>query len=213
MNTLKSLLLLGENYFGSGSSNSNEFVDFYVEFRRKFTTQLKKLKATEIEFSKGHFYLSGFFKVGEQMYYFSISDVRWGGTDKMLIRTAKHNKDFTGGSNHYVSINSSLYKSIARQFGIKLSETVKTSAKTTEMVVEDIIASGGNYSRRIESTRKADSIAFALKRKLFPDSTKSLTVSNWRRGRIKTHSVADFEGMHYYYDARAKLMSITFKTN
>lgn len=53
----------------------------------------------------GNYYLYGFFtsKTG-QIYYLSCSDVRHFGYERLLYRTAKHYKDWTGGSNQYVGV-------------------------------------------------------------------------------------------------------------
>ena len=115
-------LLGGINYFGSSSANSPEFNKFYNSFKKVFKKELANINATDIEFSKGHFYLSGFFRVGEQLMYFSISDVRHGfgfnrnDQPEMLIRTVQHNKDYSGGSNNYVVIEEGIAENIKRKF-------------------------------------------------------------------------------------------------
>ena len=55
--------------------------------------------------------MSGFFKKGEQLYYFSFGDVRGmefvlrrGDNVNMMFRKAQHLKDWTGGSNQWVDI-------------------------------------------------------------------------------------------------------------
>jgi len=122
MKSIIERLHAGINHFQSGGCNSNEFNKFFRDFKKVFTKELNNLNATEISFSKGHFYLSGFFKVNEQYYYFSLSDVRhdWiigrSGKPEMLIRTAKHLKDYTGGVNCYVAIEPEMYKEIKRTF-------------------------------------------------------------------------------------------------
>ncbi len=58
-----------------------------------------------ISFNKWHYYVSGFIMgPGPKYVYFSISDVRWRAEWAerwVLIRTAQHAKDFTGGVNNY----------------------------------------------------------------------------------------------------------------
>jgi len=210
MNTLGRLLDRGENYFGSGSHNSQEFLDFYVDFRIKFTRQLKKLNATEIEFSKNHFSFSGFFKVAEQLYYISIGDVRWN-KNEMLIRTAKHNKDWSGGANNRVTIGADTIKQIARKFGLDLSADSEANATKTKDTITSVanlvVASNGSFRRRIPSTRMADSIAWKASELL---GTERLIISNWRRGRVKTHSEATLSNFKYYYDTNTKTMEINF---
>lgn len=117
---IKSLAML-MNGFESSASETPEFKNFFSTFKREFKRELVALGATDIKFSKGHFYVSGFFtsKTG-QAYYFCLSDVR-GMNDgirmnsdscmsKLLYRTADHYKDFTGGMNQYVSINVGMYQ-------------------------------------------------------------------------------------------------------
>ena len=120
MKNVKDCLYAGVEYFGSSSVNTPEFNSFFIKFKKEFTKELKKLNATEIQFSKGHFYLSGFFKVNEQYYYFSLSDVRnsFGYPSNLLIRTAKNNKDYTGSSNNFVKVETDMYEKIARTFSI-----------------------------------------------------------------------------------------------
>jgi len=94
MNKLKNYLLLGEDHFGSGSVNSDAFNTWVRVFKKQLRMELNKIDATDFEIHKGHFYVSGFFRVGEQLVYFSISDVRSGfDADQMLVRTAEDNKD------------------------------------------------------------------------------------------------------------------------
>lgn len=102
MERIKKLLKKG---FQSSSGKTPEFKSFARLFKNDFKKELDSIGATLEAFSVGHFYLSGFFKLNDQLYYFSISDVRmytenghWG---SMLVRTAKSLKDFTGGTNTY----------------------------------------------------------------------------------------------------------------
>jgi hypothetical protein len=117
-------LLGGINYFGSSSVNSPEFNKFFNAFKRVMKKELEGVGATDFKMSKGHFYLSGFFRIGEQLIYFSISDVRHGfgfnrsGQPEMLVRTAQHNKDFSGGANNYVVIEEGIAENIKRKFSL-----------------------------------------------------------------------------------------------
>ena len=78
--------------------------------------QLKDIGGTDYKQNNGHYYISGFFKVGEQPFYISISDVRHFTINNILIRTAKDYKDFTGGSNHYLTIQDGMFKDIPYMF-------------------------------------------------------------------------------------------------
>lgn len=112
MKTLIKHLEAGINHFGSSTRNSPAFDVFYKSFKSKLTKQLREVGASDITFSKGHFYLSGFFTMPNgQAWYFSLSDVRsnWG-TPQLLYRTATSYKDYTGGSNQYVNISEDMVK-------------------------------------------------------------------------------------------------------
>ena len=118
----KTLALLAKG-FESSSQTTNEFKGFVRTFRSEVTKGLKTLGATDIKITSGHFYVSGFFKVGEQWYYLSLSDVRGsefliaqGRSVQMLYRTAEHNKDFTGGGNRYVNIDSNMFEKMRINF-------------------------------------------------------------------------------------------------
>ena len=65
---------------------------------------LKEADFTDIKFSNGHYYFSGFATKNNKVIYFSIPDVRYSWSSdglNLLIRTAKDYKDYTGGSNNY----------------------------------------------------------------------------------------------------------------
>ena len=106
----KSIELL-EVGFESSSEKTQEFTNFLKTFKKEFTAELKAVGAESIKIEKGHFCISGFFTVNGKAFYFSISDVRWIGKEpNMLYRTARDYKDFTGGSNQYVTIKSGMAK-------------------------------------------------------------------------------------------------------
>ena len=87
--------------FEQGSTNSKEFKQFAKDFKNAFKSELQKIGADIATFNTGHFYLSGFFKKGEKIYYFSWNN----GDNQILYRTAKDLKDYTGGCNQYVKIS------------------------------------------------------------------------------------------------------------
>ena len=106
MNELLKLIKMGDDYFGSSSRNTDEFNAFFRSFKKRMAKEVESVDGTDYEIAKGHFYLSGFFKTSTgQLYYFSLSDVRWNwGEPQLLYRTAEHNRDWTGGMNQYVNI-------------------------------------------------------------------------------------------------------------
>ena len=89
----------------TGCYASEDFKKFSREFKSMVLEQLKQINGVEYKQNTGHYYISGFFKVDEQPYYISISDVRYSYPQNvnLLIRTAKDYKDYTGGSNHYIN--------------------------------------------------------------------------------------------------------------
>ncbi len=93
--------------FESSSTKTKQFMDFVKLFKSEFKKEFQKINASGIEFHVGHFYISGFFEVNGKLFYFSLSDVRgmnYQDSVSLLYRTAQHRKDWTGGSNQYVTI-------------------------------------------------------------------------------------------------------------
>jgi len=107
-NQMKAVVNAMKVEFESSSSETPQFRAFYNLFKKEFTKELKSVGATDITFSKGHFFISGFFTIGSQAWYFSISDVRGChyrfSDNKLLYRTATDYKDYRGGCNNYVTI-------------------------------------------------------------------------------------------------------------
>lgn len=101
--------------FGSGTRTTPEFDSFVRKTRNDLKKSLGDI-AEKIEVNKGHFYFSGFLtrKSDGQALYFSISDVRYFPGEKMLIRTAKDYKDFTGGTNYYVPLDNDFEENLKK---------------------------------------------------------------------------------------------------
>lgn len=102
-------LIAGWNTSGTNSNHDPAWIVFKSMFRSALVSELKKINAVNIVFSYGHYYISGFFTVNAQPYYFSISDVRHFNNDKLLYRTAKDYKDYTGGCNHYAKMETDMF--------------------------------------------------------------------------------------------------------
>lgn len=104
MNNTLTLLKRG---FESSTETTPEFKRFTRTFKSEFNKYLKKIGCTDLECHDGHFYIYGFFNSANgQLWYFSFSDVRdmfRGGY--LLIRTAKHRKDYYGGQNRHADID------------------------------------------------------------------------------------------------------------
>ena len=97
--------------FESSSQTTKEFTSFSTKLRNAVKEQLEINGNWELHaWNKGHFYCSAFLKnkVDGTFMYISISDVRhfkneW--YEKMLYRTAVHEKDYTGGRNQYCRLD------------------------------------------------------------------------------------------------------------
>ncbi len=95
--------------FESSSSLTPQFAAFARDYKKHLKAILSGVGLELISFNRGHFYLSGFIHnpLTDKYAYFSISDVR-GGHDEwltqVLVRSAKHDKDYTGGANGFVGL-------------------------------------------------------------------------------------------------------------
>jgi len=116
---MKTSKWVGFDFNHNGWSNTHEnHNDGFDQFVRDFRSDLKQMvKGTKwkLHTCKGNwFYIYGFFhnEQDEKWVYFSISDVRffkdqW--YNNVLIRTAKHENDFTGGSNRSTTFSQIAY--------------------------------------------------------------------------------------------------------
>ena len=95
-----------QQQFESSSGLTPQWQSAFRQCKKYFRDNFSEV-AEKIELSRGHFYFSGFLtrKKDGQIFYFSISDVRHFTCDSLLIRTAEHYKDWTGGSNQSVRID------------------------------------------------------------------------------------------------------------
>ncbi len=96
------------NYeFSSGSYTGED----YKTFERKYINYLKTIAQENgwrfVSALKNHYEFSAFLEVNYHFIYLSISDVRYFQNEwynNILIRTAKSDRDYTGGSNHYTDL-------------------------------------------------------------------------------------------------------------
>ena len=93
--------------FSSGGVAGDDF----KAFNTKFKNAIKKLLPAGYSlhsWNKGHYECSGVIKTPDDKFiYMSISDVRFFPNEwftEILIRTMKHDKDWTGGFNHYTTL-------------------------------------------------------------------------------------------------------------
>jgi hypothetical protein len=83
----------------------------FAEFSRQIKKELRKTKGYEVvAYSRGHFYFSVFLKntTNGKFVYLSCSDVRYFINEwhnNLLIRTAQHEKDYTGGRNNFTTFD------------------------------------------------------------------------------------------------------------
>ena len=109
LQSIKSL----ESGLESSCEKTPEFIEFAKTFKSEFTKELQSIGAKLTNFNVGHFYLSGFFSRNGKCYYFSLSDVRemeFQDQIDLLYRTAKDSKDFQGGHNCYVRLETGMAK-------------------------------------------------------------------------------------------------------
>ena len=97
---------LGNN-FESSSGLTEEFAAFYQDFNRHVK---KLLPGYSVKLLRGHFCANGFITnvLTSKIVYISCPDVRFfkdGWFNRLLIRTAKHDKDYTGGANYMIKLN------------------------------------------------------------------------------------------------------------
>lgn len=102
---MKKTLAMIRSGITSSSQTTAEMRLFYSTFKKEFREVLKHLRADgELIITRGHFYVSGFFKKGNQIWYFSLEDVRDDQVDRMMVRPAVSFTDYTGGANRWVSL-------------------------------------------------------------------------------------------------------------
>lgn len=93
--------------FESSSGLTEEFASFARDIKKHLTEIMKKEGFSLVSFSRGHFYFSAFFEKNGKYIYVSSDDVRYsvnGWYNNLLVRTAKHDKDYTGGSNDWATL-------------------------------------------------------------------------------------------------------------
>lgn len=94
--------------FDSSSGLTPEFEQFAKDYRKSMT-EIMRAGYKLVSWSRGHFYCSSFWRheASGKLVYISCSDVRHfpeGWDRDILIRTAQHDKDYTGGSNNSATL-------------------------------------------------------------------------------------------------------------
>jgi len=90
----------------NGAYTSEEYNLFQKDYKEILKNICKEIDFELKQFSKNHYCFSAVLssKKTEQLFYISISDVRYFSNewaDNILYRIMEHEKDWTGGSNHY----------------------------------------------------------------------------------------------------------------
>lgn len=106
------------HHFESSTGLTSEFSLFRKQIKRFIKNALPPYLELIMPFGSLHFSFSGFIKNLEtgKYVYFSCSDVRSFPDDwyyNLLIRTAKDERDFTGGMNRFIKLPSLISQAIA----------------------------------------------------------------------------------------------------
>lgn len=140
-----------------GASTKPEYKELktnfeYTDFQRNYKSVLKEIgKEIGFElhsFSQNHYDFSAVMKSisSKQFYYISISDVRYFKNEwanNILYRTMQHERDCTGGSNRYSTLEnlaknlSNLDKQILQEIGIKNTRQVISHSEPQKSNIED----------------------------------------------------------------------------
>ena len=79
---------------------------------RLLNNRFRKMGATSSKLKVNHVDISGFVQFGEHFTYISLSNIGWNQCNNVLIRTAESNKDYTGGSNNWLKLDTNLIDNI-----------------------------------------------------------------------------------------------------
>jgi hypothetical protein len=103
-----------EKWLGNEFESSSSVTEEYMAWKKDYRKEMKKMLPDNFEMlpktSDAHFSASGFIrnKDTNKLVYWSISDIRYFQDtwyNNILIRTAEHDKDWTGGGNNYATWN------------------------------------------------------------------------------------------------------------
>jgi hypothetical protein len=111
----------GKTLQDDGITVSKEYHSFQVAFINAMRKIARNNGADIVNISYGHYDMSGFFKKGDKYVFFNYDNScnargrtycclkandtccsNYGASQPLLIRTAKHEKDYTGGTNCFV---------------------------------------------------------------------------------------------------------------
>lgn len=105
-------MLKAEKWFDYGFDGGCTTTKEYEQFQKDCKSDLKKMASDNgmelYDFNKNHFCFSAVLTDGEKFVYVSVSDVRhfgWNSDTRILVRTMRHAKDWSGGMNQYCTWN------------------------------------------------------------------------------------------------------------
>lgn len=100
----------------SASYTTEELKQFYKDVKNYIKKQLQDTDCELIEFTKGHFFVSGYIQnqKTKKIVYFSMEDLRdYGWSNKCLYRTAESVNDTFGGMNNFAEVNNLFQRIVA----------------------------------------------------------------------------------------------------
>ncbi len=105
--------------FSTGVYTGKDYLSFQTKYINSLKTVCRSNNWELVSVLRNHYCFSCFIRNNQnKLIYLSISDVRYFTNywyNRILIRTAKHEKDYTGGSNNYTSLTE-LEDSVGRLF-------------------------------------------------------------------------------------------------
>lgn len=131
-----------------GSCTSPEYMQFQKEYKGVLKEIAKKNNMNLHSFNKNHYQFSAVMQSNRtnQFYYISISDVRYFNNewaDNILYRTMEHEKDWTGGTNLYSSLENlsqellNLDNQIFKNLSQKDNSQVVNQDRTEKLILGD----------------------------------------------------------------------------
>lgn len=100
-----------------------EFREFVDLFEAELLKNFKELGIHMLDFFRGHYYFSGYFEIGNDLYYFCWHN----GDEDLLYRTAKNLTDYSGGTNQFIKIEKGMVQKL-----YKLLKTEKDEREQNE---------------------------------------------------------------------------------
>ena len=112
-----------------GTDESDEMKQFYKDFKSDLTKEMKSRNLKIVKISKNYWDVTAFVSDPDKksFVYISLGDMRY--CDKILIRSASDSNDYTGGANHYTSLNK-IYDDIAELINWHLENNYKDTLAT-----------------------------------------------------------------------------------